>query len=235
MIAGKYLRSINIWDDVETTMSGKSEQLLWQEFTQRYGLTEQQEQQFKTYYAMLQAANAQFDLTAITELSSVLAYHFADSLEIGKYLPLQQMRMIADVGSGAGFPGLALKIAYPTLPVVLIEVTRKRIEFLESVIQVLQLTGIEVYPHDWRTFLRKTEYPIDLFCARASLQPSELLRLLQPGSFYKNAQLAYWAAADWQPVEREAALLLQTFPYTVKNKKRLFAVFGYAAGHDKKP
>jgi len=189
-----------------------NEEFMWQQFANTYALTEQQLQQFQRYYEMLCASNDLFNLTAMTELKSVIAYHFADSLELGKVVDLTKITMIADVGTGAGFPGMALKIKYPHLSVVLIEVNTKKVHFLESVAQALNL-DIITYSLDWRTFLRKTTYPVQLVCARASLQPEELIRMFQPSCVYRNAELVYWAAHDWQPSGKVASLVRESFTH----------------------
>lgn len=235
-------------------MADQSNEQLWQRFADQYQLTSEQLQQYQRYYAMLMAANKEYDLTAITDFESILAYHFADSLEIGNCLtefahdpdatgsptswhperstvPGEALaktggcKAIADVGTGAGFPGLALKIKYPHLQVILIEVLQKRINFLQSVIDDLQLTNISIYSHDWRTFLRKTDYKLDLICSRASLHPAELLRMFQPSSPYKNALLAYWASIEWQPEGKEAAHIFKTCEYQVKDRTRKYVIF----------
>lgn len=203
---------------------------LWAAFAQSYQLTDIQLKQFQHYYHVLCEVNQQIDLTTIVELPSALAYHFSDSLELGSFIDLTKVPMLADVGSGAGFPGLALKIKYPTLPMVLIEVTQKRVDFLNRVITELALTGIEVYSLDWRTFLRKTSYELlmqknALFCARASLHPDELLRMFQPSCPYKNAQLVYWAANTWEPESKERPFVARVFEYAIKHKKRKYVLF----------
>lgn len=197
----------------------------WDTFAQRYHLTPQQLQQFQQYYDLLTAANKEYDLTAITDFESTLAYHFADSLEIGFCVDIMTMHAIADVGTGAGFPGLALKIKYPHLKVVLIEVLQKRINFLQSVIDALQLTDISIYSHDWRTFLRKTDHQLDLVCSRASLHPDELLRMFQPSSPYKNALLAYWASKEWAPAPKEEKHIMKMCEYQVKDRTRKYVIF----------
>lgn len=206
------------------------DQNLWVTFAKAYTLTDEQLKQFQRYYELLCEVNEQIDLTTIVELPAALAYHFSDSLELGSFLDLTAVTMLADVGSGAGFPGLALKIKYPAIPVVLIEVTQKRVDFLNRVITELGLTDIEVYPLDWRTFLRKTSYaPLaaetGLFCARASLHPNELLRLFQPGCAYKHAKLVYWAANTWSAEPKEQPFVQKEFAYMTKLKKRKYVLF----------
>ena len=69
---------------------------------------------------------------------------------------LNKVKVIVDVGSGAGFPGIPLKILFPHLGIILIEVNKKKQRFLQTVIRILELKDIEVCGLDWRTFLRKT-------------------------------------------------------------------------------
>lgn len=199
--------------------------VVWADFAQRYALTDLQIEQFKDYFNLLVSENEQYNLTAITDSDSIIEYHFADSLELGNKLDFSAISSICDVGTGAGFPGLALKIKYPHVSVVLIEVVGKKVSFLNMVISRLGLSGVEVYTQDWRTFLRKTEYPLQLFCARASLRPDELTRLFQGGCVYKNAQLVYWAAADWSVGPKEQVFFKKSFEYTVKNRQRKYALF----------
>lgn len=198
---------------------------LWTAFGQQEKLSDTQLSQFQTYYTMVCSANELFNLTAITELKPALAYHFRDSLALGHARDLQQISWIADVGTGAGFPAIPLKIKYPHLKMVLIEVTHKKIQFLEEVARTLAFSEFHFEAIDWRTFLRKTEYPLELVCARASLQPEELLRMLKPSSPYKNAQLVYWASQQWQPNEKEAPFVKEQYSYKVGNKNRTLIFF----------
>lgn len=205
--------------------SKQSREVVWQQFAERYQLTTEQLQQYQRYYELLTAANKEYDLTAITDFSSTIAYHFADSLEIGNCADLKNMKCLVDVGTGAGFPGLALKIKYPHLTIILIEVLHKRINFLQSVIDDLKLTNISIYTNDWRTFLRKTNYPADLITSRASLHPDELLRMFQSSSPYKNSLLAYWASREWEPTAKEQTHILKTCEYQVKDRTRKYVLF----------
>lgn len=198
---------------------------IWHDFIRQYSLTEKQAAQFATYLTMVRTSNELFNLTAITEPEQIIAYHFQDSLAISTCIDLKTITMIADIGSGAGFPGIPLKIAFPHIRVELIEVSRKKIEFLESVIDALGLEDCAVCAMDWRTFLRKTDEPIDLLVSRASLHTDELMRMFKPSSPYRQKLLAYWASKEWQPGPIEKPFLAADKDYTIKSKKRRIIFF----------
>lgn len=100
-------------------------------------------EQFMQYYELLIEWNSFMNLTAITEFDDVMKKHFIDSLTIVKACNLQEKLSVIDVGTGAGFPGLPMKIAFPQLKVTLLDSLNKRVKFLNEVISKLGLTGIE--------------------------------------------------------------------------------------------
>ncbi len=198
---------------------------LWQQFVDQFALSAEQRTAFERYYELLMAWNEKFNLTAITSVAGVLGSHFADSLALQDALDLTTIKTIVDVGSGAGFPGLPLKIIFPHLQVILIEVSAKKRQFLQVVIEELGLEGVEICALDWRTFVRTTEAEVDLMLARASVDPKELCRMFSPISAYKGATLVYWAAADWQAEGSIAKYVQREVPYAVKRKKRKLVLF----------
>lgn len=203
-----------------------SEQIWWDWLTQTYHLTEEQRSQCRVYAALLQEKAAVMNLTALQTMEEIVLYHFADSLELGKALDMTKVRSYVDVGTGAGFPGLPLKIAYPSTRVFLLEVLAKRRHFLEQVVTQLDLHDVSVIEHDWRTWLRTAQDPVDIVCARASLKPSELLRMFKPSSPYRTARLVYWASAHWEPDEEERAFIQQIHTYTHGERMRKLIIFG---------
>ena len=106
-------------------------------------LTKKQIDQFLIYYEMLVEWNEKINLTAITEFQDVMKKHFVDSVSLIKAYDITKNVNVIDVGTGAGFPGLALKIAYPQLQVTLLDSLNKRILFLNAVIEKLNLSGID--------------------------------------------------------------------------------------------
>lgn len=108
----------------------------------RVELSEEQLNQFVKYYQMLVEKNKVMNLTAITEWDEVVLKHFVDSLTIAKYYEIKDQRVV-DLGTGAGFPGIPLKIAFPELNIVLVDSLNKRVKFLQEVIDALGLEKIE--------------------------------------------------------------------------------------------
>lgn len=99
--------------------------------------------QFIKYYELLVEWNGFMNLTTITDYDEVFKKHFIDSLSLIKAYDVSKDAKVIDVGTGAGFPGLALKIAYPSLKVTLLDSLNKRINFLNEVIQKLELKDTE--------------------------------------------------------------------------------------------
>lgn len=106
-------------------------------------LSEKQLNQLNLYYEKLVEWNKKINLTSITDKKDVYLKHFYDSLTIYKIIDLNKIESLCDVGTGAGFPGIVLKIVFPNLKITLIDSLNKRIVFLNEIIKLLDLDNIE--------------------------------------------------------------------------------------------
>ena len=100
----------------------------------------EQRQQFVDFYEYLVEKNKVMNLTGITEFQEVLVKHFLDSLACVKAVDIKKVKRMMDVGTGAGFPGVPLKIAFPHLEACLLDSLKKRVNFLEETFDLLKLT-----------------------------------------------------------------------------------------------
>ena len=132
-------------------------------------LTEEMKEQFDRYYEMLVEWNKVMNLTGITDYDEVNDKHFLDSLAIAKVQDMGKISTVIDIGTGAGFPGIPLKIVYPHLKVTLLDSLNKRIKFLNCVIQELSLENITALHGRAEDYAKKAEYreSYDLCVSRA--------------------------------------------------------------------
>ncbi len=105
----------------------------------KIALSDEQLSQLNTYYELLVSANEKMNLTAITDPKEVAVKHFADSLSVFNYIDIPNGARVIDVGTGAGFPGLVLKIARPDIELTLLDSLNKRLNFLEDILNTLNL------------------------------------------------------------------------------------------------
>jgi len=210
---------------VKSGVAGTISPAVWQQFCEQEQLTARQQEQFKLYAQLLIEWNNKFNITAITNGDDIVRDHFQDSLAIRRFIDFSSKKGVADIGSGGGFPGIPLKICFPEIPFVLIEVNNKKVNFLQEVITQLELPNIEVNTLEWRRFLKETNYDLDLFTARASLQPEELVKVLSPAYSYQQATLVYWASDAWQAGDKVKNMVFKEENYRIGNKRRKLTFF----------
>ena len=134
--------------------------------------TKEQMQQLEKFYRLLIEWNQKINLTRITEKEEVYLKHFYDSLTIVKEIDLSKVDTLCDVGTGAGFPGIVLKIFYPNLKITLIDSLLKRVNYLNKIIKELELKDIKAI------HTRGEEYheTFDVVTARAVANIEKLLK-----------------------------------------------------------
>lgn len=143
-------------------------------------LTSTQENQLEMYYNLLIEWNNKMNLTGITERNSVYLKHFYDCITLIKAIDLTKNLKIVDVGTGAGFPGLVLKIVFPNLDVVLVDALNKRINFLNHVIESLKLENIEAIHDRIENYAKNNLEVFDLVTCRAVAKLNIISELCLP-------------------------------------------------------
>lgn len=145
-------------------------------------LSNLQKRQFSIFYEMLVEKNRVVNLTSITDWDEVIEKHFLDSISLGAFLDLSRRLNVIDVGTGAGFPGIPLKIIYPDLNITLMDSLNKRISFLDEVIDRLELANITAIHSRAEDLARNEKYreQYDLCVSRAVANLSTLSEYCLP-------------------------------------------------------
>ncbi len=188
-------------------------------------LTERQYQQFMEYYELLIERNKVMNLTAITELSEVITKHFIDSLALVKAFEPGNERLL-DLGTGAGFPGIPLKIAFPELNIVLLDSLKKRLIFLDEVIEKLELKNIstlhgraEDYGKD-NNYREQFDYCVSRAVARLSSLSEYCLPYVRKGGFfisYKSGNMEEELNSSKRAMKLLGAKLKEVIEYQLPN------------------
>ena len=145
-------------------------------------LSDKQIEQFMKYYELLVEWNSFMNLTAITEFDEVCKKHFVDSVSLIKAMDLSKELSVIDIGTGAGFPGIPLKIVFPNLKITLLDSLNKRIKFLDTVIEELALANINTLHGRAEDFAKpgKLRETYDLCVSRAVANLSTLSEYCLP-------------------------------------------------------
>jgi 16S rRNA (guanine(527)-N(7))-methyltransferase RsmG len=199
----------------------------WNSFISAYYINKTQEKQLLVYVNYLLEENKKYNLTRITEHHKIVSHHLHDALCVGGIQMFKNSSVIADVGSGCGVPGIPLAIMHPDKQFILIEVTEKKIKFLNETIQRLGLTNCIVDSQDYRTFARKSEHDVNLFISRASLHIKDLLFIyFDEQSLFTDSNIIYWGTEQWRQKEfvNSKIISYKEYPYMVEDKKRIYVL-----------
>lgn len=143
-------------------------------------VTDEKLNQLEKYYELLIDWNQKINLTNITIKEEVYLKHFYDSLTLNLSINLNEVENLCDVGSGAGFPGIVLKIFFPSINIVLVDSLKKRVDFLDIVIKTLNLKGISTIHARAEEFANKNREKYSIVTARAVAKLNILSELCLP-------------------------------------------------------
>jgi 16S rRNA (guanine527-N7)-methyltransferase len=192
--------------------------------------------QFSEYYEQLISWNEKMNLTGIMEREQVYIKHFYDSVSLSFYIPLQAIQTLADIGSGAGFPSIPLKIVYPHLKVTIVDSLNKRIQFLNHVVNILQLTDVTCIHGRAEDLARNDKYRdrFDLVTARAVARLNVLNELCLPFVIKSGSFIAMKGSDPVDELNEAEASLKQlkadlsevySFELPIEHSKRHLIVF----------
>lgn len=196
-------------------------------------LNETQIKQFLDYYELLVETNKVMNLTAITEFDEVIEKHFLDSLSLCRIYDLNREIRVLDLGTGAGFPGVPLKIAFPQIRLVLADSLNKRIKFLENVVGELSLQNVSCVHGRAEEMGRNKEYreQFDLCVSRAVANLSSLSEYCIPfvkegGAFisYKSGEIEEEANAAKKAIPVLGGELREIYKFDLYEQKRSFVI-----------
>jgi 16S rRNA (guanine527-N7)-methyltransferase len=194
------------------------------EIFQSYGLAPDfgVSDQIRTYVALLLKWNSTISLTAITDPIEICKLHFGESVFATSAVPVREGRL-ADLGSGAGFPGLPLKIASPEIELTLIESNGRKAAFLSEVVRSLELEGVEVFRG--RVEDHAPDRPYEWIVARALGQHDDLLKWATE-NLAPSGRVVLWLGEDDATAISQAPNWEWRFPVPIPGSKRRVLLVG---------
>lgn len=188
-------------------------------------LTDRQKDQFERYYEMLVEWNKVMNLTGITDYDEVNLKHFTDSLTLVRSVDMDSISSLIDIGTGAGFPGMPVKIAFPHIKVVLLDSLNKRIKFLNAVIEELELENVKTLHGRAEDYAKKEEYreKFDICTSRAVANLSTLSEYCIPFIKTGGRFISYKSAESGEEIEESKKAIEILGGKIVKTDKFLLA------------
>ena len=150
------------------------------------------------FYHLLIYWNKKINLTTIVKEEEVYLKHFYDSLTLVKAVNLQDNLTLSDVGTGAGFPGIVLKIVFPNLKITLLDSLNKRINYLNEIIKELELTGIDTVCYRCEDYVKNNREKYDIVVARAVSSLQVLSEIIIPTVKVNGVFIAMKSSVDYE-------------------------------------
>lgn len=179
-------------------------------------LSIQQQDQLEAFYHQLIKWNQVMNLTRITEKEEVYLKHYYDSLTLAKIADFRKIETFCDIGSGAGFPGIVLKIVFPHLKMTLIDSLKKRVDYLNTVIDQLKLENIQAIHIRAEDYAKQNKEAFDIVTARAVASLNTLLNYAIPMTKIKGSFLVMKGNVEEEL--KEALPLLSDLDCFIENK-----------------
>jgi 16S rRNA (guanine527-N7)-methyltransferase len=184
---------------------------------------EDQIAKIREYMLLLLRWNRSVNLTSITDPVEIAVRHFGESMYASKQLPVENCRL-ADVGTGAGFPGLALKIVCPGIQLTLIESNKKKCAFLSEVVRILEFAGVEIRPERFEQIRPETIFA-NIITSRAVGDYKQLLRWSTKALVLRGHIILWVGAEDSTRIARSPEWSWQP-PVRIPDSQRRFILIG---------